>query len=175
LSIITVIKEKDELIFSTDSRIMACDGRGVASDHTQKIFEVAPGTYMATSGREVASNFQIARARQLAVELDTSDIQVIGAVLERESIFCLNALVELLRVEPDEKSERDISGESLIHGCMLVGRTDGGKLGWVGHLYRVQAGIVKCETGAYFGTRRQMGYTSGRSTRPMADIISEFT
>jgi cellobiose-specific phosphotransferase system component IIB len=79
MSIITVLKEADTLIFSTDSRMMMHDFSGVATDAEQKIFEIAPNTFIATSGRKLASQFQIARARELAVELGTTDIQAIGA------------------------------------------------------------------------------------------------
>ena len=63
MSIIVVIKEGDELICNTDSRMMAHDYSGVSSDSQQTIFEVAPNTFIATSGRLMASEFQIARAR----------------------------------------------------------------------------------------------------------------
>lgn len=175
MSIIVVLKEADTLILSTDSRMMAHDYSGVASDTEQKIFEIAPGTFIATSGRKMASEFQVARARELAVELGTTDIQAIGAALERESLPCLMTLVERLRLEPDETTRQAVSGESLLHGCMLVGRTAGGKLGYVFHSYRVQAGVVKCETDAYFEARRKITATSGGSMRLLAEIASRFT
>ncbi len=62
MSIIVVLKDADTLILCTDSRMMAHDYSGVASDAQPKIWEIAPDTFIATSGRAWASEFQIARA-----------------------------------------------------------------------------------------------------------------
>src|SRR5271157_5895949 len=106
MSIITVLKEADTLIFSTDSRMMKGDYSGVDSDAEQKLFAVAPGTFIATSSRKCASEFQIARAREFANELKTTNIQVIAAALARESLPCLSVLLDRLRQEPDETTRR---------------------------------------------------------------------
>src|ERR1035441_7494671 len=134
MSIITVLKEADTLIFSTDSRMMAHDNSGIVSDAERKIFEIAPGTFIATSGRKVASQLQVARARILAFELSTTDIQAIGAALARESLPWMLKLGARLRVEPDEVTRHAVSGDTMLHGCTLVGRA-AGKLGYVTHSY----------------------------------------
>src|ERR1035437_6192423 len=101
MSIITVFKEKNTLLFGTDSRMMLCDYSGISTDKQQKIFNIAPNTFIATSGRKMASEFQVAIARELAIELGT-DIQTIGAALERDSFSILSVLLERLRQENDE-------------------------------------------------------------------------
>ena len=174
MSIITVLKEADTLIFSTDSRMMKHDYRGVDSDTQQKIFEIAPDTFIATSGRKMASEFQVARARELAVELGTTDIQAIGAALERESLPCLTTLLERLRIEPDETTRQAVSGAIMLHGCTLVGRS-GGKLGYVQHTYCVQEdGTIKNTVEAYFEAPRKVAAISGTPARLMAEISLRF-
>jgi hypothetical protein len=163
------------LILGTDSRFMAHDYSGVASDTEQKVFEVALNTFIATSGRKIACDFQVARARELSDELGTTDIQVIGAELERESLPWLMGLVERLRLEPDATTRQAVSGESLLHGCLLVGRTAGGKLGFVGHSYRVQVGgTIECVTEAYFEARRKIMATSGAPLHLLLTVGSRF-
>ena len=54
MSTIVVLKEAGTLILSTDSRFMLHDFTGIASDAEQKIFEIAPDTFIATSGRKMA-------------------------------------------------------------------------------------------------------------------------
>jgi hypothetical protein len=175
MSTIVVLKEADTLFLGTDSRYMAHDFSGIASDAEQKIFPIAPDTFIAVSGRKVISEFQAARARELAVELGTSDIQAIGAALERESLPCLAALVERLREEPDEMTRQHVSGESLLHGCTLVGRTAGGQLGYVHQTYRVQAdGTIGCAVEPYFEAPRKITATSGGSAHQLAALASRF-
>jgi len=175
MSIIVVLKEADTLIFSADSRFMKHDSSGVDSDAVQKILEVAPGTYLATSGRLCACEYQVARARELAIELGTSDIQAIGAELERETLSFLPVLVERLRQEPDETSRGAVSGAIMLHGCTLVGRSAAGKLGYVTHSYWVQAdGTIKCTAEAYSEAPRKVTAISGTPAASMAVIASKF-
>jgi hypothetical protein len=174
MSIISVWQEADTLLLSTDSRMMAHDYSGIASDEAQKIFEIAPGTFIATSGRKLASEFQIERARALAVELGTSDIQEIGAALERESLPCLMTLVERLRQEPDETTKQAVSGALLLHGCVLVGRASG-KLGFIAQSYKVQgSGNIECATEACFDAPRKLFATSGTPAHLFSDIRCRF-
>ena len=173
MSIIVVFKEADTLIFGTDSRMMAHDYSGVATDAEQKIFEITPNTFIATSGRKMASEFQVARARELAGELGT-DIQAIGAAMERETLPCLSVLLERLRLEPDETTRQAVSGETMLHGCTLVGYS-GGKLGYVTHSYWVQGdGTVKCTTEVYFETPRKVTVISGTPVHLLAEIAAQF-
>lgn len=175
MSIIVVFKEADTLIFSTDSRMMKHDYSGVSCDTQQKIFPLATGTFIATSGRKMASEFQVARARELAVELNSTDIQEIAAALERESLPCLMTLVERLRQEPDETTRQAVAGDTMLHGCTLVGRSAAGKLGYVTHSYWVQAnGTIKCTTEAYFEAPRKVAAISGTPARLMTEIASRF-
>ena len=160
MSTIICLKEGDTLVLGTDSRFMKHDYSGIASDEEQKIFGVAPETFLATSGRKMVCDFQVARARKIADELGApTDIQLIGEALKCESLSCLMELLELLKSQPDEITRQAVTGEALLHGCVLVGRTASGKLGFIAHSYRVQAGKVECEEEAYFGGRRQITYT----------------
>jgi hypothetical protein len=174
MSIITVLKEADTLIFSTDSRMMAHDNSGIVSDAERKIFEIAPGTFIATSGRKVASQLQVARARILAFELSTTDIQAIGAALARESLPWMLKLVARLRMEPDEVTRHAVSGDTMLHGCTLVGRA-AGKLGYVTHSYWVQPnGTVEYKTEAYFEAPRKVTAISGTPAGLMGEIACRF-
>jgi hypothetical protein len=174
MSIITVFKEADTLILSTDSRMMAHDYSGVNCDTQKKIFEIAPGTFIATSGRKTASEFQIGGAQALAIELGTTDIQEIGAALERESLPYLAVLLERLRIEPDQETQAAVAGGIMLHGCMLVGRS-GGKLGYVTQSYSVQGdGAIKCTTEAYFDAVRKVACMSGTPAPLLAKIAGGF-
>ena len=175
MSIIIVLKEGNTLILSTDSRMMAHNYSGVADNTQQKIFEIAPNIFFASSGRKMVTEFQVSRARRLAAELGTTDIQAIGSALARESLPCLGQLVERLRMEPDQTTRQQVSGESLLHGDMLVGRMAGGKLGYVLHIYRVQEGAVTCETEAYADGPRKIAATSGTPAPILAQIAARFT
>jgi hypothetical protein len=173
MSVITVFKEANTLIFSTDSRMMKHDYSGVDSDTQQKIFNLAPETFIATSGRKIASEFQIARARELAVKLGT-DIQAIGAALERDSFSILSVLLERLRQENDETTRQAVSGQILLHGCTLVGWSCG-KLGFVTHSYFVQAsGAIKCISESYFDGARKVTCMSGTPAHILAGIAAKF-
>ena len=173
MSIITVFKDANSLIFGTDSRMMKHDYSGVDTDTEQKIFEIAPETYIACSGRKFASEFQVARARELAIELGT-DIQAIGAALERDSFSILSVLLERLRQENDETTRQAVSGQIMLHGCTLVGWS-GGKLGFVVHNYFVQAdGTIKCISESYFAGARKVACVSGTPSNLLAQIASQF-
>jgi hypothetical protein len=100
MSIVTVFKEADVLILSSDSRAMVLDNSTVDSDTEQKIFAIAPGTFIATSGRTGVGEFQLERARKIAADLNTTDIQVIARELARASVPALKMLLERLRKSP---------------------------------------------------------------------------
>src|ERR1035437_6430994 len=86
MSSVVVVKEKDTLTLASDSRFMSGDFSSIVSDATQKIFEIAPETFIACSGRTMTCDFQHERARELAKELGTTDIEAIGEALKRESL-----------------------------------------------------------------------------------------
>jgi hypothetical protein len=163
MSTIVCLKENDTLILGTDSRFMKVDFSGVASDTAQKVFEIAPQTFIATSGRLRACNFQTEKARELANELGTADIRKIAAALSRESLPCLTELVEIMRpYEPLEAGiGHAIAGRSLLHGCVLVGRDQDGNLGLVAQTYQVNGGEVTCTAEEYFGPVRKIIASTG--------------
>ena len=163
MSTVIVLKANDTLILATDSRFMRHDYTEIASDDTRKIWEIGPETFIATSGRKWACDFQTERARELANEMlgGPIDIQALGETLKAESLPILMTLVERLRLEPDETTKQQVSGESLLHGCVLAGRTASGQLGYVFHSYRVQAGKIECEVESYFEDRRRIKCSTG--------------
>ena len=175
MSTIICLKEGDTLVLGTDSRFMKHDYSGIASDEEQKIFEVAPETFLATSGRKMVCDFQVARARKIADELGAPpDIQVIGEALKCEWLSCLMELLELLKSQPDEETRQVVTGQSLLHGSILVGRAASGKLGFIAHSYRVQAGKVECEWKAYFGGRRNLSFSVGTPSHLLGSAL-QFT
>src|ERR1035437_7810612 len=162
MSSVVVVKEKDTLTLATDSRFMSGDFTSIASDATQKIVEIGPGTFIATSGRKMACDFQHERARELADELGgPDDIEAIAEALKRESLPCLLELLEILRAQSDARSRQAVAGQSLLHGCVMVGRTASGQLGFVFHDYRVQAGKIECAVTAYSGRERKIMFSTG--------------
>lgn len=52
MSTMVCLKDGDTLILGTDSRFVEADLSGVVSDAEQKIFEIWPNTFIATSGLE---------------------------------------------------------------------------------------------------------------------------
>ena len=175
MSTLVVLKENNTLILGTDSRFMSGDFTSIASDATQKIVEIGPGTFIATSGRKMACDFQHERARELADELGgPADIQAISAALKRESLPCLLELLEILRAQSDARSRQAVAGQSLLHGCVLVGRTASGQLGFVFHDYRVQAGKIECAVTAYSGRERKIMFSTGADLDRVADMSSQF-
>src|ERR1041385_3323544 len=168
MSAIVVLKEKNVLVLGTDSRFMKHDFSAVDSDAEQKIHEIAPGTFIATSGFKPACEFQETQCRILAREKCTKDIRVIGEALGRDSIVILESLAKRLREmrHLNVKIEQTLSGEHLIHGCVLVGRTDRGQLGYVTHAYRLVDGRAVCETAEYFDSARRIWFSADRMTLP---------
>jgi hypothetical protein len=83
MSAIVVLKEHDTLVLGTDSRFLKHDFSGVDSDQVRKIFDIAPGAFIATSGWKMACDFQPEKARELAGRLGTTDIKIIAEALER--------------------------------------------------------------------------------------------
>src|ERR1019366_9549667 len=161
MSIVTVFKEADTLIFSTDSRAMVLDNSVVDSDIEQKIFAIAPDTFIATSGRTGVGEFQLERARKIAADLNTADIEIIAGELACASVPVLKILLERLRTEHDEVSRKAVSGEDILQGYTLVGRS-AGKLGFVKHLFFAQTdGSIKCTAEAYFDAPRKLTAQAG--------------
>jgi hypothetical protein len=174
MSIVAVFKEADTLIFSTDSRAMVLDNSAVASDVEQKIFAIAPNTFFAASGRTGAGECQLERARKIAADLKTTDIQVIAREVARVSIPVLDILLDRLRKETDETSRKVVSGADIIQGFTLVGRS-ARKLGYVKCLFKAQAdGTIKCTTEAYFEAKRKLTAQAGTPIEIFRKIATEF-
>jgi hypothetical protein len=162
VSTIICLKENDTLVLGTDSRFMDPTFTAVHSDATQKIFEVAPGAYIATSGWGKTCRFQQQKARDLAARLGTADIAVIAEALERESIPCLEELAAILAtLKPCGAITAALNGAQPLHGTVLAGRGPGGKLGYVCLTFWRRAGQIVCETGSYFGVGRRFCVTYG--------------
>src|SRR5437868_6840073 len=127
MSTIVVLKDANTLVLGTDSRFMEADFSGVSSDAEQKIFEIAPDTYIATSGWRITCDFQVSRAREIAKSLGTSDIRKIAEALERDTLALMQSLVgQLPSAEKHlsrENYSRIASGEQMWHGCVLAGKT----------------------------------------------------
>ncbi|HWR35357.1 MAG TPA: hypothetical protein VN622_05745, partial [Clostridia bacterium] len=147
MSTMIVLKDANALVLGTDSRLSAHDYSRVLSDRWEKIREVAPQTYIATSGRRPVCEFQEEKARELASQLGTTDIKAIGEALGRETVIYLLACVERLCALPMAPGETGGPGNRPLHGTVLVGRTADGELGYVTHAYSFRAGRVVCETG----------------------------
>src|ERR1019366_2070860 len=130
MSIVTCWRESNTVILSADSRSMELDNSAVASDTETKLFVVAPDPFSALTGSVGVSEFQVDRARKIAADLKTTDIQVIARELGRASVPVLNILLKRLRMEHDEVSHKVVCGEVLVQGYTLVGRS-AGKLGYV--------------------------------------------
>ena len=163
MSTIICMKEGNSLILATDSRFMAHDFGGVASDAEQKIFEIAPQVFLAPSGWKVVCDFQLAQARELVGTLGTSDLRTMADALASESIPLLEALVEVLRSieHPHHKILAALDGKAMMHVHVLAGRTARGELGYINQAFRLQAGRVVCETQEYFGSERRLYVSSG--------------
>src|SRR5690242_5314458 len=163
MSTIVCLKEEDLLLLATDSRFMNPD-QGVATDSGQKIFEIAPQTFIAPSGWKMASDFQLAKARELVGTLGTSDIRVVAEALGREAIPNLEDLAEILRSmrQVHEKIAGALDGRLMLGTTVLAGRTAAGELGYIKLVFRIQAGRVVCASnGEYFGRASNVYVSSG--------------
>ena len=173
MSIVTCWRESNTVILSADSRSMELDNSAVASDTETKLFVVAPDTFIALTGRVGVCEFQVDRARKIAADLKTTDIQVIARELGRASVPVLNILLRRLRTEHDEVSRKAVSGVELIQGYTLVGRS-AGKLGYVTQEYRAQTdGTVKYATKPYFDAPRKLSVRAGTPIELLTKISVE--
>jgi hypothetical protein len=162
MSTIVCLKERNMLVLGTDSRFMDPTFTAVHSDATQKIFEVARGMFLATSGWGKTCRFQQQKARDLAARLGTSDIAVIAEALGRDSIPCLEELAAILAtLKPCGAITAALNGEQPLHGTVLAGRGADGKLGYVCLTFWRRAGQIVCEPGSYFGASRRFCVTYG--------------
>ena len=173
MSIVTVFKEADTLILSTDSRAMELDNSAVASDTETKLFVVAPNTFIALTGRVGVCAFQVERSRKIAADLKTTDIQVIARELGRASVPVLNILLKRLLMEHDEVSRKVVCGEVLVQGYTLVGRS-AGRLGYLTQEFRAQPdGTVTYATNPYFDAPRKLAVRAGTPIELLTKISVE--
>jgi hypothetical protein len=179
MSTIVCLAEKGVLILGTDSRFMRPDYSGIASDAEQKIHEVAPETFIATSGWKSACEFQETKARELARGLNTTDVRVIAGALGRASIGCIEdclrsiaALRKTMTPGVREKIGDALVGKRMLHACCLAGRTSDGKLGYVQHEYRVRDGRVTCTSEEYSGDDRRIFVSPAD---PILDFAQDLT
>ncbi len=157
MSVIVIAKDGESLVLSTDSRVMVTDFSVPLTDSEQKIYEVAPETFIATAGWLLPCHFQVETACKLARDLNTTDIRVLSEALERESLPYLEKFVELLASALNlPQVEQVLSGEKILHIGAMVGRRASGELGYVIQTFRVRNGRVMVFREQYFGSQRQM-------------------
>jgi hypothetical protein len=166
MSIIVALKDGDVVVLATDSRFMNPDFTTIHSDNTPKIYEIGSDGFIATGGFTMACEFQQTRAPELARELGTADIEVIGEALARESLPVMRELVSLLSStvlsDPGryENLRQKVSGESLLHACTLVGRNAQKDAGYLTYSFGVANGEVVYERVAYFGRARMVNVSA---------------
>lgn len=162
MSTIVCVRDGDAAILSSDSRYVdGWDFRTVVSDAEPKIFEVAPDTFLAVSGRKSACDFQREMGRELSDRLHTVDVVAIAAVLQQVTCAFLGQVVERLRSVPGERTAQILSGAALIHGCVLVGRDAGGQLVAIAQSYRSMGDQVVCFQEVHSGDHRTIVATCG--------------
>jgi len=163
MSTIVCLKDGETLILGTDSRYVSSDLSTVASDAEQKIFQVAPQTFIAPSGWKIACDFQRSKARELAVTLRTTDVRVLATELAKNTVPRLKELAAVLGSIKDshEKIRASLDGRLVLHTTLLAGRTADGALGYVTLVFRIQLGRVVCESSEYFGETGQLYTSSG--------------
>jgi hypothetical protein len=173
MSATVCVKDGDGLILATDSRFMGRDFRDVFSDQMEKIFELGPDTFLATSGWNLTSDFQQSKAQELAG--NTSDICAIGKALERDTITCLTELAQMLAVHAYLPAViSTLTGQTPIHGCMLAGRSNG-ELGVVIHSYWLRGGRIENQVTEFFDNQRRGVFFTGGQIPGIAQDMSIWT
>lgn len=171
MSTFVCLKIDNTLHLATDSRFMASDLVSIFSDSKQKIFEIGSQMLLASCGWNMACDFQVKRARALVRELGTADIRVVSEALVPQMLPCLRDLIELLRSNPHNKIKKILDGQGPVHISLLVGRTAMGDLGYIVKSYKVQDGLVMCETAEeYFGKEGKLTTSGGNE---LAQLIKE--
>ena len=167
VSIIVALKDGDEMYLGTDSRFMNPEETAPVSDSVQKIHSVGPGAFIATSGYQHACSFQAARAPELARALCITDIEVIGEALARESLPTLRELVAFLSAIVQrgpaggyKHMSAILSGEQLLHTCILAGRNSRMEVGYLGIAFQIEKGQLTYQKLPYFGRPRNVCYST---------------
>lgn len=174
MSAIVCLKQNDELILATDSRIMEPDFSAVASDHEEKVFEVAPGVFIAGAGWKPTCDFEVKKSRELAIHI--TDVRRLAEAMEVETVPQLERLVERLRAECAGVTQVAgvLRGDLLLHVTAIAGRNASGKLGFTVRRYRVIAARVVAEAEEYFGMERRVFVNCAEVVTHIAMTSPEF-
>jgi hypothetical protein len=156
MSTLVVLIETSVLVLGTDSRFMKPDCSGIASDSEVKLCEIAQQTFIAASGWKYALDLELAKARELAGKMATTDIRIIGEALRQEMIPYLRELVELSRsvVGLHTYGGSEVCGNVPVHCSVLIGRDGRGELGYAVQEYSLRDGNIVNESSEYFGGKR---------------------
>jgi hypothetical protein len=172
MSVICCVRDRDAVILGTDSRYVGVDFTTVVSDAEPKLFEIAPDTYLAVSGRKSACDFQREMAHDLSDRLHTVDVVTIASSLQQVMCAFLDRLVGRLRSVSGERTAQTLSGEALLHGAVMIGRNAGGQLVAVAQSYRVMGAQVVCLQEVHSGDHRTIVATCGA---PLDQIGAAFS
>jgi hypothetical protein len=176
MSTIVCLKDGESLVLATDSRIMGPDFSAPVSDSEQKIYEFAPGTFIATAGWLMPCHFQVDTARRLARELNTTDLQVLSDALERESLHYLDKFIDLLASASNlPRVDEALSGAKILHVCLVAGRLSSGELGYSVRTFRVSGHRVTVFREDYSGNQRQIFCSSGDFVHDLVHDPTIFT
>lgn len=169
MSAIVVLKEHDIVVLGSDSRYVSPDKGCIVSDSVEKINEICPDTFLATSGYAPVCNFQNARACELSQS--TQDIQTLAEMLAEASRPIMEeiaaALARNIDLHPSIASV--IAGDTILHGAVLIGRSRG-EMGYILMESRCAGGRVITQTQEYFGVPRQISITSATDTGSLARL-----
>ncbi len=159
MSSIVVLKESDSIVLGTDSRYVTADRTRIASDSVEKIQEIAPDTFLATSGYSPVCDFQNAKARELGQS--TQDIRTLSGTLAEASRPILEEVAAALARDAHLHADiaSAVAGDVVLHGAVLAGRSRG-ELGYVYMESRCAGGRVVTQIQEHFGAQRQITITS---------------
>jgi hypothetical protein len=172
MSTITVVKDPEVLFLCTDSRFVI---GSIPIGDQQKIFQVCPGVFLAASGRQSACDHQVRRAREIAAELDTTDVRRIAAAVQAEMMPFLEGMAARLRAEDyeDPMTAAHLSGAALLHGAVICGTSEG-TLGYVDQSYRLVGDGLVCMAHENFLPGRQITCTTGGTLELLNATLSRF-
>lgn len=154
MSTMICIKEGDTIVLGTDSRFMLSDFSAISNDAVQKLFEIAPGAFLATCGWSFSSDFLAQKDPELVQELNSRDIRILAAALDQASRPCLQGVLNALStLPPNDVITETLSGRRPIQGFILAGLSDG-KLGFINNQYYFRDGQVVLNASEYFDRPR---------------------
>lgn len=164
MSTIVCVADENEVVLGADSRVMSTDFADVVSDSLEKITEVGPDVFLATSGFVFVSEVQTDLARKLVSSLGTLDIHVLADKLDQASRPCYLELLESLATMEHPRISLYTSGKEPFYAFMLVGRSSG-RLGYVyWQSLFVNGGITVLRRERFSGPR-EVSISHGASVR----------